>query len=131
MKKKLSFMFCLVILIAISIPVIAAAPVYSDMTDTELWDNYSELTREMISRGLLTEDDVVFTADTASFNDNDIIRTKTTTKKYVLNTNTHKIHRPECSSVKEIKDKNREDVEGDINKWLNKGYEKCKKCNPQ
>lgn len=128
MKKKLSIIFCFAILVAIAIPAIAAAPVYSEMPDSELWASYAELTREMISRGLLTEKDVVFNSGT-------VTRSSTfqtnTSKTYVLNTNTHKIHMPSCSSVSDIKEKNKMIVEGDINTWLNKGYDRCKKCNPK
>lgn len=49
---------------------------------------------------------------------------------YVLNTNTKKIHRPGCKSVKDIKDKNREDVHGDLDDFINDGYVPCKKCKP-
>ena len=49
---------------------------------------------------------------------------------YILNTNTRKIHKPNCSSVEDIKEENREEVSTDINKLLNDGYERCKRCNP-
>lgn len=48
---------------------------------------------------------------------------------YVLNTNTKKIHLPSCSSVKDMKDKNKgytDDYDGAIAQ----GYVPCKRCNP-
>ena len=49
---------------------------------------------------------------------------------YVLNTNSKKFHVPSCSSVKQMKDKNREDVKDTRENILNKGYDPCKRCNP-
>ena len=49
---------------------------------------------------------------------------------YVLNTNTHKFHKPSCSSIDAIKDENREDFTGSREDLIARGYEACKKCNP-
>ena len=51
-------------------------------------------------------------------------------KEYVLNTNTHKFHKPECSSVSEIHKKNLKNVNKSREEILSEGYEPCKKCNP-
>lgn len=50
---------------------------------------------------------------------------------YVLNTNSMKIHRPECASVDKISDNNRKDYHGSISDLLSEGYETCKQCNPE
>lgn len=49
---------------------------------------------------------------------------------YVLNMNTHKMHYPHCSSVKEIKDTNRLDFIGAREEPIDEGYVPCKRCNP-
>ena len=49
---------------------------------------------------------------------------------YVLNDNSKKFHRPECSSVKDIKDKNRIDFYGTREEAIEMGYVPCKACNP-
>lgn len=49
---------------------------------------------------------------------------------YVLNTNSKKFHKPSCSSVKQMADKNREDVKDTRENILNRGYDPCKRCNP-
>lgn len=49
---------------------------------------------------------------------------------YVLNTNTHKFHKPGCSSVAQIKDENRQDYTGIREDVIAMGYDPCKKCNP-
>lgn len=49
---------------------------------------------------------------------------------YVLNTNTKKFHYPSCSSVKQMKDKNRKDYTGSRQEIIGMGYDPCKKCNP-
>ena len=49
---------------------------------------------------------------------------------YVLNTNTHKFHYPNCPSANDIKSSNREDVDMDREAIIAMGYNPCKKCNP-
>lgn len=49
---------------------------------------------------------------------------------YVLNTNTKKFHHTWCSSVNEMKAKNREDFTGSRNDLIARGFVPCKRCNP-
>ncbi len=49
---------------------------------------------------------------------------------YVANTNTHKFHRPTCSSVSDMKAKNRWDTTLTREELIAQGYEPCKRCNP-
>jgi len=49
---------------------------------------------------------------------------------YVLNTNKHKFHRPDCSSVPQIKEKNKRDYFGDRETLLDLGYSPCSVCKP-
>lgn len=49
---------------------------------------------------------------------------------YVLNTNTKRFHKPTCSSVTDIKEKNRRDVEADRDELVAQGYAPCKRCKP-
>ncbi len=49
---------------------------------------------------------------------------------YILNTNTKKFHYPGCSSVKQIKDKNKREYNGSRDDVISMGYDPCKKCNP-
>ncbi len=49
---------------------------------------------------------------------------------YVVNTNTKKFHLPGCSSVDDIKPKNRKDYKGDRQTLIDQGYKPCKRCNP-
>lgn len=49
---------------------------------------------------------------------------------FVLNTSTHKFHRPTCSEIKKIHTENRQDVSGNRNDVISQGYTPCKKCNP-
>ncbi|MGN0152936.1 MAG: ComEC/Rec2 family competence protein [Lachnospiraceae bacterium] len=57
--------------------------------------------------------------------------TGTTTKDdYILNTNTKKFHRPDCSSVKKMADKNKQTSHKSREELIADGYEPCKNCNP-
>ena len=55
-----------------------------------------------------------------------------TTADYVLNTNTLKIHHPDCSSVEDIKPENRQDFNGtamDLENLIeNQNYSYCQRC---
>lgn len=55
---------------------------------------------------------------------------QTTGITYVLNKNTGKFHKPSCSSVDTIKDKNREDTTMSRDEVIAAGYVPCKRCNP-
>lgn len=49
---------------------------------------------------------------------------------YVMNTNTKKFHKPYCSSVKDIKDKNKRETTLSREEVISQGYTPCKRCNP-
>lgn len=49
---------------------------------------------------------------------------------YVLNTNTHKFHKPGCKSVNQMKDKNKKYYTGTRDEVIGMGYDPCKNCNP-
>ena len=53
-----------------------------------------------------------------------------TKSDYVLNTNTKKFHIPSCSSVGDMKEKNKEYFTGDRQTVINRGFVPCKRCNP-
>lgn len=49
---------------------------------------------------------------------------------YVLNTNTKEFHLPSCLSVKDMKDKNKQEVTCSRDEVIDMGYVPCKRCNP-
>ena len=49
---------------------------------------------------------------------------------YILNTGTRKFHRPECESVKTIKQDNYAEFTGNREELISSGYDPCKNCNP-
>lgn len=49
---------------------------------------------------------------------------------YVINTNTRKFHRPDCSSVADTKQKNRKETKDDRETLIQQGYSPCSRCNP-
>ncbi len=56
--------------------------------------------------------------------------TEQKTQDYVLNTNTHKFHYPECDSVKDMKEKNKKFVTSTREDIISQGYEPCQRCKP-
>lgn len=49
---------------------------------------------------------------------------------YILNTSSKKFHYPDCSSVKDMKDKNKQVYTGSREELIEQGYSPCKRCNP-
>ena len=49
---------------------------------------------------------------------------------YILNTNTKKFHYPTCSSVKDMKDKNKQEFFGTRDEAISNGYFPCGRCKP-
>lgn len=49
---------------------------------------------------------------------------------YVINVNTGKFHYSDCKSVKQMKDKNKREVECNRAELISQGFEPCQNCNP-
>ena len=49
---------------------------------------------------------------------------------YILNTNTMKFHRPDCSSVSQMSESNKGEFTGTRDELIAQGSEPCKNCNP-
>ena len=56
--------------------------------------------------------------------------TENVSSDYILNTNTKKFHRPDCSSVSKMKEKNKQAYSGSRQDLINQGYEPCQVCHP-
>lgn len=52
------------------------------------------------------------------------------TETYILNTNSGKFHRPSCSGVRNMKEKNKETYTGSRRKLIDEGYTPCQTCRP-
>lgn len=50
---------------------------------------------------------------------------------YILNTNSKKIHRPNCSAVNDMKAQNKEETHKSIEELESEGYAPCEICKPQ
>lgn len=61
---------------------------------------------------------------------NTISNTTTDSVDYIANKNTKKFHYPTCSSVKDMKEKNKWYYQGNRSDLIDKGYSPCKRCNP-
>ena len=53
-----------------------------------------------------------------------------TTTTYILNTSTKKFHRPDCGSVKKMKEESRATSSESRESLISQGYEPCKNCRP-
>lgn len=51
-------------------------------------------------------------------------------QEYVLNTKSMKFHHPTCSSVDDIANSNKQEVEATRGELISEGYSPCKQCNP-
>lgn len=50
--------------------------------------------------------------------------------RYILNTNNMKFHKPDCSSVKDMKANNKKEFRGKRSDVIKQGYEPCGRCKP-
>ncbi len=50
--------------------------------------------------------------------------------RYILNTNTKRFHYPDCSSVGDIKEKNKREFNGTRDEAIAMGFVPCKRCEP-
>ena len=57
-------------------------------------------------------------------------RNDTAQADYILNANTKKFHYPTCSSVKDMKDENKQEFHGTRNEVIAIGYSPCGRCKP-
>lgn len=51
-------------------------------------------------------------------------------KSYVLNTNSHKFHRPDCTGISDMKESARQNYKGTRENLIAQGYAPCGKCKP-
>ncbi len=49
---------------------------------------------------------------------------------YILNTNTKKFHYPDCDSVKQMSEKNKQEYTGSRDELISRGYTPCGNCKP-
>lgn len=49
---------------------------------------------------------------------------------YILNTNSHKFHKPSCSSVDDMKESNKKEFTGTRDAVIAMGYDPCGRCHP-
>lgn len=73
-------------------------------------------------------------SDGSSYEDQNYINTEGSNQdvagQYVLNTNTEKFHDPDCSSVADMEDDNKEEYSGSRDDLINRGYSPCGRCKP-
>lgn len=58
----------------------------------------------------------------------DDLESSTEIEKFVININSKKFHRSDCSSVKDMKKRNRKDIKSSCKKMIANGYEPCQRC---
>lgn len=66
----------------------------------------------------------------ASTDNEETTSPEATVNEYVLNTNSKKFHKPNCSSVNDMSEKNKDEFTGTRDELLNNGYSPCGYCKP-
>ena len=69
-------------------------------------------------------------ADTSAAEIEEPQQPETISETYILNTNSRKFHRPDCSSASQISDANREEYTGTREELIEQGYTPCGYCKP-
>ena len=62
--------------------------------------------------------------------DQSTVTTSIETVNYILNTNTHKFHYPNCSSVGKMKESNKKSYNGTRDDLITQGFSPCGNCHP-
>ena len=62
--------------------------------------------------------------------DNYVPETKAGRQSYIVNKSSKKFHRPDCSTIKQMKSANKEKFTGTRDQLIQMGYEPCKVCDP-
>lgn len=103
-------------------------------------DGENRLVEEAGSRGLTAEDEAAKAGPDAdgegaveSAGDESADReapVESVDRDYVLNTNTHRFHYPDCSSVQDMKARNKKEFNGSREELIEKGYRPCGNCKP-
>lgn len=88
--------------------------------------NYADGTNSLISAPSETTKQTVKTTQTTTQNQTQSVQP--VSKHFVLNTNTKKYHDPSCSSVSQIKAKNKKEFDGTEEELKQMGYSPCQKC---
>ena len=63
-------------------------------------------------------------------NTSDKGQTSNTEVTYILNTNSKKIHRPDCDSVNKMSPRNQKETNQSKEELIQEGYTPCQSCNP-
>lgn len=91
-------------------------------TETTADDPEPEVTETVIDLGTETQSD---RPGDRSFSEDDFENEE---REFILNTNSRKIHLPECDSVNDMKEKNRKQVRDTLSNLKNSGYIPCARC---
>lgn len=73
---------------------------------------------------------VINYADGTSHANTEQVQQNTTERHYILNTNSHKFHLPDCDSAAKTSEKNKADYYGTREELIEQGYTPCGFCNP-
>ena len=107
----------------------AAVPisyVYEPITKAETGTKETSASEsEKVTKDTVTSETKIETKGTLAATE-----TEAQERTYVLNTNTKRYHRPNCNSVPDIKDKNKEVVTTTKEKVEDEGYRPCQRCKP-
>lgn len=71
-----------------------------------------------------------FVSTSKTSNNNISTNTINISETYILNTNTHKVHLPNCMHAKNMSDKNKQVYTGSPKDLKSKGYTACQNCKP-
>lgn len=85
-----------------------------------------------------SELDTTYEIDQEKVENKEEVKTEEKTEKiqnsnestYILNDNTKKFHKPNCSSVKRMNEENKKEWIGERETLIEQGYEPCRNCNP-
>ncbi len=79
--------------------------------------------------GTVAAEEIATSTDSSNVTDSSA-NSDTTSGTYVLNTSSKKFHKPGCSSVSQMSEKNKQEYTGSRQALIDEGYSPCGNCNP-
>lgn len=108
---------------------------YKTGKSSKIVDNNDSATSEVNDNVQNTENNAnqnlnVAPIEKSTGSNNSQISNEVNEEEYILNKNNKKFHYPWCSSVNQMKEKNKQEFVGTREELINKGYSPCQRCSP-
>ena len=132
MKKALSAVIAVILLVTVASADLTLFAKFKDLFTPEAIEaaDKAELPEGIYSESLTQFERELFELGFAAGYDAGYEQAVSPKVTYILNTSSMKFHKPDCSGVKNMSEKNKQEVTCTRDELLDQGYTPCGTCNP-